>query len=83
MPALEQYQELLKQPTEPDTVKALRQPERSIIVSFKVFKFLLERIEKLEARADAKKQIADWPANNTRPGNGRSFAVPAATPPRE
>lgn len=76
MPALEQYQELLKQPTDADVIKTLRQPERHVILSFKVFKHLLERIEKLEASAEAKKKIADWPVNNTRPGNGGSFAVP-------
>lgn len=78
MPALETYKELLATQTDLDTIKQLRQPERHVILTYKTFKYLLERIEKLEERADAKKQLADWPANNTQPGNGGSFAVPAS-----
>ncbi len=46
--SLEQYQAILKAPVEPEVVKALHQPERHILVSFKVFAALLARIELLE-----------------------------------
>jgi len=47
---LEQYQVILRQPTEPDTVKLLHMPERHVLVSFKVFAALLARIEALESK---------------------------------
>ena len=53
MDTLEQYQTLLKEPADPDVVKQLRQPERHILVSFKVYKALLARIERLEAAQQA------------------------------
>jgi hypothetical protein len=45
---LTEYQEILKTPVEPDVIKQLRQPERHVLVSFKVFSYLLARIETLE-----------------------------------
>lgn len=47
------YQEVLAKPVEPDVIKQLRQPERHVLVSYKVFSYLLARIEHLE------KQVAE------------------------
>ena len=48
--SVEKFQEILKQPVEADAVKQLHQPERHVLVSYKLFAYLLARIEALEAR---------------------------------
>jgi hypothetical protein len=49
MDTLEKYRaEVLKLPVDADVIKRLNQPERYILVSYKVYKALLARIERLE-----------------------------------
>jgi hypothetical protein len=45
---LELFQEILKQSVGADDVKALHQPERHILVSYKTFMYLLARIDDLQ-----------------------------------
>ena len=82
---LDDYKEVLVERVEPDVVLQLKQPERFVLVVWKVFKYFFGRIARLEDRVQSlenKKDIAAWQPNNTRPGNGGSFAVPAV-PPRD
>lgn len=53
MPALETYKEIIAAQSDVDTVKQLRQPERHVLLSFKVFKYLMERCGQLEERIAA------------------------------
>ena len=46
---LEKYQAILADKVGTGVVNALHQPERHVLVSFKVFSYLLRRIEQLEA----------------------------------
>jgi hypothetical protein len=46
---LQRYQEILAEQLEPKEIIALKQPERHVLVSYKVFKYLVARIEQLEA----------------------------------
>jgi hypothetical protein len=51
MDVLQQYRdEVLNPKVEPDVIKRLNQPERHILVSYKVYAVLIARLEALEQR---------------------------------